>query len=39
MMEPGYKDPYSAKYFFGLIVALGLPTLPASLTLFSLFSS
>lgn len=32
-MEYGYKEPYNALYFIGLIVALLLPTLPASLTL------
>ena len=31
-MEHGFKDPYSVKYFFGFLIALALPTLPASLT-------
>ncbi|KMV30662.1 membrane protein [Photobacterium swingsii] len=31
-MEHGYKEPYNALYFLGLLVALLLPTLPASLT-------
>lgn len=35
-MEQDFKDPYSAKYFFGLIAVLALPTLPALLTAFDL---
>ncbi len=31
-MDHEFKDPYSAKYFFGLLAVLALPTLPAILT-------
>lgn len=31
-MDHEFKDPYSAKYFFGLLLVLALPTLPAILT-------
>lgn len=37
IMEHGFKDPYNPLYFLGLLVALLLPTLPASLTLLSMF--
>ncbi len=37
-MEQGFKDPYSVKYFFGFVLVMGLPTLPASLTLIDILS-
>ncbi|KLV04310.1 membrane protein [Photobacterium ganghwense] len=38
-MEHGFKDPYSVKYFFGFLLAMALPTLPASLTWLGILSS
>lgn len=35
-MDHGFKDPYNFKYFVGFLIALALPTLPASLTWFGI---
>ncbi|ELR67303.1 hypothetical protein C942_01231 [Photobacterium marinum] len=38
-MEQGFKDPYNFKYFVGFLMALALPTLPASLTWLGVLAS
>lgn len=38
-MEHVFKDPYNFKYFVGFLIALALPTLPASLTWLGMLAS
>lgn len=38
MSNHDFKEVYNVKYFIGFILALGIPTLPMSLTLIELFS-
>ncbi|KDM93202.1 membrane protein [Photobacterium galatheae] len=37
-MDHHFKEPYNLKYFFGFLVAMLLPTLPASLTWLGILS-
>lgn len=38
MSEKKFKDPYSIRYFLGFLVVMLIPTLPATLALFSVLS-
>lgn len=37
MADQNFKEVYNIKYFFGFILALGIPTLPLTLSLVKIF--
>ncbi len=38
-MEHDFKEPYNLNYFIGFLIAMLLPTLPASLTWLGILSN